>query len=259
MNGINVISAFLKLIRIQILLSEFYSLFWGILTLLLNIHKDFKGIDYIHKLKMCIFTMSAVLSNNILSIIILSCKGFNFQTGVLLRNTYELAFGLLSVIIDEDKCNSYFDTGSRKNDYDVWNKHFRFSELNKTLISFENTFNKSGNDPEADFLIKWRKKSYKFYSEFTHNSFTRCYLDSHVPQKNDNDEDIIILNLWGTNIARIENVLAPLNDLMFYQVLNYKNISKENLVGEYNHDLWNDAFLIHYISTYLNYKIHKEI
>lgn len=237
-----------------ILISQFYSLFWG--TLALSINHDNEKYTEIEKMtSLCLHTMSVILSNNIISITKLACKGFDFQSSVLLRNTFELAFGLLALLLDEDVLKAYFNSAKNNNEYEVWNKYFRFSKLNQTLMSFEKSL--SENDEEMDFITTWRKNNYSYYTQFAHNSFFHLYINCFGHPTTDNPDEVMPMNLWGLRVTRINETLDILNSLMFYtslvfyKIINVKQINILNLVKDDSKDLWNDSFILRLMGEHL--------
>lgn len=241
----------------EIEISELHCINWGLLHLSIDTVRPKEveiTYDYLHMINTCLRTLTATIANSILAIISLTCRGLDFPAGVIFRSLYEICFTLLAIMIDKEKCEVYFKSANEDNEYAIWNRYFRMSKLNDTLIAFERSLNSNG---DLDFLEKWRKKNYRFYSEYTHNSMFRCYANTFGHPSTADGDEIMPSNLWRENITRTVYTLGQLNDLMFYvnavffKILSKGIILKDQLVGKEHMEMWNNAGIINLITKEL--------
>lgn len=252
--------------KIELEISQLHCVCWGLFHLstgTARTKEDTIIYDYIHKINTCLGTLTGIIANSILAITKLTCSGLDFQSGVALRSLFETSFILLAIMIDKEKCEACFNSANLDNEYVVWNKHFKMSRLNDVLKKFETNLNL--ND-DLDFLIKWRQKNYRFYSEYTHSSFFRCYVNNYGHLGIDNENKVMPSVLWGENITRISDTLDQLNGLMFYvnaaffKIISEGIVLKAQIIDEEHRGIWNDAGMIHLITQelYLDNKLNNE-
>ena len=221
-------------------LSNLFSLRWGLLSLSISDNKS-KSKD-IQDQCMIYQSLTNTIANNCLAITNLSKKGLEFQANVLMRNTCEICFLLLVLLLDKEKCKEYFLSISKNNEYEVWSKNFRFKKLNETLEIYEQTFEKE----QTLFLSDWRKKEYSYYSGYVHNDFFNCFAQSYVVDEN--NEENLKLNIWGIYNNKVRNQLSNLNDLMFFiskyfiKITSNINIFDKNIyISENGKEFWNES------------------
>lgn len=246
-------------------ITELYCVYWGLLHLSTTVgaRENTTASNYAHKINACVHALTGTVANGILAITKLACSGLDFQSGVIFRSLFETSFILLTIMIDKEKCEAYFNSANKDNERVVWNKHFRMGKLNAALREFEKEISPDGG---LGFLSKWREKNYRFYSEYAHSSFFWCYTNNFGHADFDNENKIMPSILWGENATRIFKTLNHLNELMFYvsmvfsKIIGRGAILKEQIVGEEQRKIWNDAGIIHLITheLYLDNKLHTE-
>lgn len=153
------------------------------------------------------------IANNIVAITKLITSGLDYQVGILLRNTYELYFILINVMIDKNKCKRYFDSVRLQNESEIWADDFKFENLEDTISKYEDKVYKNQN---KDFVGEWRNKNKKFYSRLAKNSMYRCQIDSYAHCDSSEESEILRYNLWGGKVTRIDMYLSRLNELILW-------------------------------------------
>ncbi len=240
-------------------ISKLYSVRWGLLAM--SFFNEEGITEEIQHYKVVYESITSTLANNCLAILELAKLGLDFQCNVLTRNTYELCFLLLVVLIDKEKCMEYFDTARKGNEYEIWSKNFRFKKLNERLEEYEKTLGKK----EISFLSDWRKKQYSYYSGYMHNDFFKCRFKSYVVDQ-ENKENLKF-NLWGRYNDMINQTLEQLTDLMFFTskyllkiVSNKEIFDKRTFIGENERKIWNESnsLAIFIDELYIEYKLQME-
>lgn len=97
-------------------LSELCIIIWGLLSFSTI---DKTSDDSEDKLPMIFHTLTAQISNNLLSIVILCNKSLDHQVGILMRSTCELCFTLLVIILNKEKQIKYFNTARLNNEQQI--------------------------------------------------------------------------------------------------------------------------------------------
>lgn len=152
-------------------------------------------------------------SNNILSILNLVINGFDYQASILIRNTIELSFLIVTLLIDPSKISIYCELANHY-DYQVWRKNFSFKSLNDFLENYENKITKH-HTKLTNSMKSWRKNIYSFYSEHTHNAV----LPSIIFCRSSPINDKMYMNLFGTYSTRIDKILEELDFVLYYTML----------------------------------------
>lgn len=170
-------------------------------------------IEKSDKLNILMKSLFCNYSNDILSILNLVTNGFDYQASILMRSTVELSFLIISLIFEPSKLDLYYNLSENYN-HKIWVDNFSFKSLNKLIEKCEKPIYQ--NDTKFRNEIKsWRKKIYTFYSGHTHNSLLSSLIFSYSYPKNDK----IGLNLFGTFITRIDEILEELDFTLFYTML----------------------------------------
>lgn len=154
-----------------------------------------KKVNFLMESFLCNF------SNNILSILNLVINGFDYQASILIRNTVELSFLMMTLLIDSSKIKTYCNLANHNNPQ-VWRKNFSFKSLNDFLENYENKITKQHTELTNN-MKSWRKNIYSLYSEHTHNAV----LPSVVFSRSSPINDKMYINLFGTYATRIDKLL----------------------------------------------------
>jgi len=243
--------------------SEIYEIFellmlsWGLFSFATA------GLQKHGETKMIFFSLSTQIANNLSSIMHLTLKGLNYQVGIISRAMYEIVLLLPVLLIEEKKREKYFESAKKLNSNKIWNDEFKFSQLNECLVKYEEKITKG---KELKFLRKIRSKQYSSYSEYTHNSFLRSFVDSYTRKTyKNNKDDTLQFNLWGASNVKAEINFSNICSLMIYISYILQNIfSSDNkfyideIKDEQSREHWNQAnyLLIIFREIYL-YKFYN--
>lgn len=237
-----------------------YCMFWGIITF--SSLQECKENDDV-KTRMCIATLSNTITNNILSIYRLYVSNLEYQAGIIVRNTVELCFQLIVIIIDCEKRKAYMEADTEVDEYQTWRRFFTVKKMNERIIQYED---ETKTSEELSFLIKWRENLYSFYSSFAHNSYSTALAYFYIPL--DIKSDQLFPNIWGFNGKSVSCVLREMADLIFWTSIMFYNTyvtSREketiNPIIDTSSDFWHDGLIVYYMAqeSLLRYKLSSEI
>ncbi len=237
-------------------LGEIATLIWGLFGFSVN---NFLENDK-EKIGIVFHSMATQISNSMLSILILCNQSLDMQSGIMIRSTCELCYTLLVVLINKEKRKKYIEAAQKQQENKIWNEEFRFKDLNKELQIFEAKITNNDKLVKKE-LSQFRRSIYTHYSEYTHNSFLTCLVNSY--ERNDDSSASMCYNIWGEKSSRVKKYLNAVADLNFFTLLdlfNYiiKNLEIKNYVGndEEFQKLWNHAgyltliFREYYLESY---------
>lgn len=234
-------------------LSELCIIIWGLLSFSTI---DKTSDDSEDKLPMIFHALTAQISNNLLSIVILCNKSLDHQVGILMRSTCELCFTLLVIILNKEKQIKYFNTARLNNEQQIWKEEFRLSILNQELEKNEKEIIKD-DYPLLKEIKKYRSEIYKHYSTYTHNSFLRCLLNSYTYSKN--SKETLRFNVWGEESTRDDKFLISLCKLcfftyseLFYYLVKKTKIQEFIFKSEESKEMWQSAIKFYLVfKTYI--------
>jgi hypothetical protein len=107
------------------------------------------------------------------------------------------------------------------------------------LSKFENKLGNKEEDGKISWLKDWRINQYSHYSEYVHNSFFVCVINSYGIFLG--DDGTSPLNIWGAEATRIVPTLRQVNDLMYWASMFFLRIIRERYLPIMNESLIEDT------------------
>lgn len=130
-------------------------------------------------------SLTATISNDILTIIKLFMDGLDYQAINIFRNLYEVILLTLNICINDDKREKYIQSENEGNSYEVWIKYFNISTILTTISNYIN------NKELKIYCMDDLKKFYSKLSSFTHNSLLNIYVFSFSSSKSNHEKHIL--------------------------------------------------------------------
>lgn len=223
-------------------LVEIIALYWGLFSLSYVEKSDESDCQ----LSMELFALTTQISNNLITMVQLSCNGMDYQFGVLMRSTIELCLTILVIIADKGKREKYFLNINPTEKFGIWDTEFKFSKLRDAMKEY----NCSSDSDSWEFVKRWLSKKYEFYSDYVHNNFIVCYICSFTRAKDGDYNSGMNYNLWGSSATRVNRDMNDLCEFMYFISL---GMLKEFTKDEYYENLildneckkfWNDAIFL---------------
>ena len=178
---------------------DLYCLACGMIGLVMHGRNDDENTMY----RMLFASNFITISNSILAIKKLLCEGLDCQANILIRQLIEICMLLLNITIDKEKADVLKDINKSNENKNIWRKYFSPSALNKTIEKYEGTF-----------LTEWRKEIYGWYSNYVHNNFLSMHIIMYA--KNNNSEDLLKVNVWGSYVSRVNDILDNVIMVLWY-------------------------------------------
>lgn len=197
----------------------------GLLSLAINVEKGPICSKWINdnglpNPNLIIQNLLVQISNSSLAILRLTEDGLEYAARTMYRSVCELSWLTMVVASDKDKMKLYAQDLNRKQEVELWSKHFRGKNLIDALSGLENKLELP--EDMVSYFEDYRKSLYRTYSQILHNSYAQSTLG--VYGESLSKKDFLDFNLFGKCTKYSKQILDALNENIYYLIMSITKI-----------------------------------